>query len=120
MTKEQFEKAINCLVQIPEFKKELEDFRFSISEKVYLRRIDGGTHYSGATVAVCNEGRKEIAFSSKHLRFSQWEEVIETLCHEIAHIGTSGHGPSWRSKFNLLLSLVPESLKYEEPNDERR
>jgi len=51
-------------------------------------------------MGVCKHGLKRIEFS-KHFINSPWEEVRDTILHEIAHalVGPKhGHGPVWQNK----------------------
>lgn len=51
-------------------------------------------------VGTCFYGRKVIAYSKYYLTDTEWDEIRNTLLHEIAHALTPGHGHDdvWKCK----------------------
>ncbi len=82
----------------------------NIAETVKLAEVELAKHdaLTGWTVAInkrkascglCNYRKKRIELSAYFIERNSWEEIMDTILHEIAHALTPGdkHGPRWRA-----------------------
>ncbi|QPI13848.1 hypothetical protein MYO4S_00092 [Serratia phage 4S] len=67
---------------------------------------------SKRNIAMCWHGRKLITFQDRYFFAMTWNQVMDTLLHELAHgiAGYSaGHGPEWR-KVCMELGCTPRAM----------
>lgn len=63
-------------------------------------------------LGTCNYRKQEIALSKRWTLATPWEEVEDTIRHEIAHAlagGKAGHGKLWQEKA-VLVGAKPQTL----------